>query len=135
MKDETYVAPEYAKIAVNYFCNCVKFEMDEHHTGGTRDTLVVMAWHLSDFSDAHTKAKGIRPVENDWMIFEPFANKRTRIPYHLWQRLYAYYGGVVDFNNNINSKPLDIYEMLRQDFNARKRQDGYIEGNGYIISW
>ncbi|MGM9936062.1 MAG: hypothetical protein ACI38A_01845 [Candidatus Ornithomonoglobus sp.] len=116
MENEAYVAPECAKKVVNYFCNCIKFEMDIRHTGGMRDTLNMMARRLSDFSDAHTKAMDIRPVEGDWRIFEPFANKRTRIPYHLWHWLYAFYGRTVDFNNNINSKPLDIYDKLKLEF-------------------
>lgn len=113
---ELIVNPKQAKPAVYYFCNCVKYEMDKQHTNNIREALTSMARQLCRFSAAHPEKLGIQSVEYDSVIFEPFVNKRSRIPWHVWEWLYRYYNGVVDFEGSCNSKPLDMYYKIKQDF-------------------
>lgn len=118
---ETYVCREQAKQMVYYFCNCVKYEMDTWYPGDVRAALTSIARVLWCHSVAYSQEHWIEPVENKLEIFEPFIYDRYRIPYPVAYWLHECYGRTVSLDDCLKDKPLDVYYMIRKDFDDRHR--------------
>lgn len=115
-KMEPIVEPKQAKLAVYYFCNCVKYEMDRLHTDNARKALDTIMTNLYHISKKHAKNLSIKPISDNFELLESFVNKRNHIPYYIWQWLYAYYADYVDLEESCNTKPLETYYKIKQYF-------------------